>query len=75
VKVKSVLIPGIPHVRQKADFCGEACIAMALERLGQAATQDHIFNLSGVEPALGRSCTTGDMDTILRRIRYKVGKV
>jgi hypothetical protein len=31
----SVLIPRVPHIRQKPDFCGEACVAMALNRLGR----------------------------------------
>ncbi len=67
-KYKSVMIKGVPHMRQRSDFCGEACIAMALQKLGYAATQDHIFNLSGVDPALGRGCITGDMEKVLRRI-------
>jgi len=74
-KDKSVLIQGIPHVRQQPDFCGEACIAMALQKLGHTVTQDQIFDLAGVDPALGRGCITGDMEKVLRRIGFKVGKV
>jgi hypothetical protein len=74
-KYKSVVIKGVPHVRQRPDFCGEACIAMILQKLGYPTTQDHIFNLSGVDPALGRGCITRDMERVLRRIGFKVGKV
>ena len=31
-----VLIKDVPHVKQKPDFCGEACAEMALARLGNA---------------------------------------
>ena len=74
-KYQSVIIKDVPQVRQKADFCGEACIAMVLRKLGYTTTQDHIFNLSGVDPALGRGCITRDMERVLRRIGFKVGKV
>jgi len=74
-KYQSVIIKDVPHVRQQPDFCGEACIAMVLQKLGHTTTQDHIFNLSGVDPALGRGCTTRDMETVLKRIGIKVGKV
>ena len=33
-KVKTVLIKNVPHVRQKPDFCGEACAEMYLKKLG-----------------------------------------
>ena len=35
----SVLIPGVPHIRQKPDFCGEACVAMYLQKLGHEVVQ------------------------------------
>jgi len=74
-KYKSVLIKDVPHVRQRPDFCGEACIAMVLQKLVQPATQEHIFNLSGVDPALGRGCITRDMETVLKRIGFKPGTI
>ncbi|NIP26348.1 MAG: hypothetical protein GWN67_18870, partial [Phycisphaerae bacterium] len=72
---KTVLIEGVPHLRQKPDFCGEACIAMYLEKLGYKVTQDDVFNLSGVEPALARGCVTRDMERVLKRIGFKPGIV
>ena len=33
-----VLIGGVPHIRQHPDFCGEACVAMALRQLGYTST-------------------------------------
>src|SRR3954453_24179383 len=53
-----VLLEGAPHVRQKPDFCGEACVEMALRRLGRKMSQDEIFNRSGVDPSLGRGAYT-----------------
>ena len=40
---KPVCIEKIPHVRQKADFCGEACVEMWLKKLGSRLTQDDVF--------------------------------
>ena len=74
-KYQSVIIKDVPHVWQRPDFCGEACIVMVLQKLGHTTTQDHIFNLSGVDPASGRGCKTRDMETVLKRIGFKVGKV
>src|SRR5215475_7770750 len=48
------LIRGVPHVRQKPDFCGEACAEMVLAWQGRSGTQDDVFDLSGIDPALGR---------------------
>ena len=72
---KTVLIEGIPHLRQKPDFCGEACIAMYLKKLGYKVTQDDVFNLSGVEPALARGCVTKDMERVLKSVGFKPGIV
>ena len=74
-KGKDVLIEGVPHVRQKQDFCGEACIAMYLQKLGHKISQDHIFNLSGVDPVLGRGCVTRDMASVLKRIGFNPGSI
>ena len=71
----SVVIKDVPHVRQKPDFCGEACIAMALNKLGYKVTQDHVFNLAGVDPAFGRGCVTGEMVQVLKRIGFDPGMV
>src|SRR5512145_783449 len=36
----STLIEGVPHVRQRPDFCGEAAVEMATRKLGTPVTQD-----------------------------------
>jgi len=69
------LIKAVPHVKQKPDFCGEACAEMALARLGRRFSQDDVFNLAGVAPALGRGCRTPELAAVLKRIGFKVGPV
>lgn len=70
-----VLIEGVPHVRQKPDFCGEACAEMWLAKLGRKITQDQVFNLSGVDPAAGRGCYTRELNAALRKIGFRTGDV
>ncbi|MEM7230558.1 MAG: C39 family peptidase [Planctomycetota bacterium] len=65
----------IPHVRQKPDFCGEACVEMVLRRLGSKLTQDEVFALSGLDPSLGRGCYTADLNRALDRLGFRVGTV
>jgi len=72
---EGVLIKGVPHFRQRADFCGEACIAMYLQRLGHKVSQDDVFNAAGVDPMLGRGCVTKDMERVLKRIGFRPGAV
>ena len=74
-KEKAVLIKDVPHVMQREDFCGEACVAMYLLKLGHDVTQDDIFNVAGVDPMLGRGCITKDMERVLKRIGFKPGAV
>lgn len=71
----SVLLEGIPHVRQKPDFCGEACAEMALRKLGKTASQDDIFDRAGIDPALGRGATTRELKVALERTGFQVGAV
>ena len=70
-----ILIPDIPHVMQKPDFCGEACAEMVLRKLGKTMNQDDVFNRSGVDPVLGRGCTTRELAATLKTIGFKVGDV
>ncbi len=70
---ESVLIKGIPHVRQKPDFCGEACVEMYLRKLGHDLTQDDVFNQSRLDPELGRGCYTAELSTALTRLGFKAG--
>lgn len=69
----SVTISGVPHVRQKPDFCGEACAEMYLRKLGRTVDQDFVFDQSGLDPALGRGCYTREMIKALSAIGFRVG--
>jgi hypothetical protein len=72
---KDVLIKDVPHVRQKPDFCGEACAEMQFRKLGHAITQDQVFDASGLDPVLGRGCYTADLNTALRHLGVRTGEV
>jgi hypothetical protein len=71
----SVLIKNVPHVAQKPDFCGEACTEMYLKKLGSSLTQDDVFDLSGIDPSLGRGCATPELDSALRILGFQIGQV
>jgi len=72
---QSVRIDGVPHVRQKPDFCGEACAEMYLRKLRVPLDQDAVFDLSGLDPVLGRGCYTRDLIRALRTIGFDTGSV
>ena len=72
---KSVLIRDVPHIRQKPDFCGEACAAMYLRKLGRAVDQDWVFDQSGLDPLTGRGCFTRELAAALKKIGLKTGPV
>ena len=73
---KSVRIYGVPHVRQKPDFCGEACAQMWLRKLGVKNTdQDYVFDRSGLDPLEARGCRTAELARALKQIGFKVGRV
>jgi len=71
----SVLIEGVPCLRQKPDFCGEACAAMYLRRLGQDADQDYVFDRSGLDPSKARGCYTKELAEALKNIGFRTGDV
>jgi len=73
--LKSVTIPDVPHIRQKPDFCGEACAAMYLKKLGNSADQDFVFDQSGLNPQLGRGCYTKELMQALKKIGFEIGPV
>ena len=76
VDLDSVVIGNIPHVRQKPDFCGEACAEMFLRKLGYPQwNQFHVFNMSGLDPVTGRGCHTRELDAALSRIGFNTGSV
>jgi len=70
---KDALIKGVPHVRQKPDFCGEACAEMYLKKLGSKIDQDYVFGRAGLDPALGRGCRTRELMRALTAIGFKTG--
>jgi hypothetical protein len=71
---QSVLIKDVPHVRQKPDFCGEACVEMVLRKLGKTYDQDYVFDASGLDPLLGRGCYTRELTKAAKAIGFDVGK-
>ena len=71
----SYLIRNVPHVQQKPDFCGEACVASWLQKLGTGADQDDVFNASGLDPSLGRGCYSQELLAALKRIGFQPGRV
>jgi hypothetical protein len=70
-----VLITTVPHVRQKPDFCGEACAEMWLRKLGSELTQDDVFNAAGVDPLLGRGGNTRELLAGLKAVGFQPGAV
>ena len=74
-RLPSVLIRGVPHVRQKPDFCGEACAAMFLGKDGWAVDQDYVFQCSGLDPVEGRGCHTRELVAALKTLGREVGPV
>ena len=68
-----LLIREVPHVLQKPDFCGEACVEMAVRRLGHTLTQDDVFNASGLDPSLGRGCHTAELKRALEVLGFRPG--
>ncbi|MFT5525958.1 MAG: hypothetical protein ACI9HK_003928 [Pirellulaceae bacterium] len=71
----SVAIAKVPHVQQKPDFCGEACAAMFLSKLGRSVDQDYVFDKSGLDPIHGRGCYTKELATALKAIGFQIGDV
>ncbi|MEN8149610.1 MAG: C39 family peptidase, partial [Planctomycetota bacterium] len=72
---RAMLLEGVPHVRQKPDFCGEACAEMWLRKLGQRHTQDDVYNFADLDPSKGRGCYAPELNRALRRIGFATGDV
>ncbi len=70
---KKYLIEGVPAVLQRYDFCGEACVEMYLKKLGVNVTQDDVFNVSGLDPSLGRGCYTRELVKALGNLGFNLG--
>jgi hypothetical protein len=58
---------------QRPDFCGEACAAMYLRKLGKEVDQDYVFDRSGVDPLLARGVVTRELVAALENIGFDVG--
>jgi hypothetical protein len=71
----TVVLDGIPHVRQRPDFCGEACVEMASTWQGHAYSQDAVFAATGLDPALGRGAYTRDLVKAVTALGYAPGRV
>lgn len=71
----SSLIENVPHVMQKPDFCGEACVEMVLKTQGSTLDQDDVFQAGGVDPALGRGLWTREMKRAVEHLGFSPGKV
>jgi hypothetical protein len=70
-----VLIAGVPHVRQEPDFCGEACVAMYLRKLGYDVDQRAVFDRSGLDPRLGRGAHTAELKRAVDAFGFRSGPV
>ena len=70
----SVVIRDVPHEAQKPDFCGEACAAMWMHKLGKRGDQDWVFDQSGLSPAEGRGVYASELARALVRIGFQIGR-
>jgi len=75
VSLTSVTLEGVPFVKQKPDFCGEACIEMAARRLGKRIDQDAVFAVTGLDPALGRGAYTKELVHAAEQLGFQPGNV
>ena len=69
------MLRDVPHVRQRTDFCGEACAEMAMRRLGKAVDQNAVFSLTGLAPEQGRGAYTKELKSALEKMGFEVGPV
>lgn len=74
-ELASVLIPAVPHVHQKPDFCGEAATEMFLRSKGFSFDQDAVFGITGMDPARGMGATTRELSQALEQLGLDVGRV
>src|SRR5262245_52779617 len=74
-RLSPVLIGGVPHIRQEPDFCGEACVAMYLRKLGYAVDQRAVFDRTGLDPRLGRGAYTAELKRAVEAFGFRPGPV
>ena len=72
---RAVLIAGVPHIRQEPDFCGEACVAMYLRKLGYDVDQRAVFDRAGLDPRLGRGVNTPELKRAVEAFGFRPGPV
>jgi hypothetical protein len=65
----------VPFVAQRPGLGGEACVEMALRRLGHKVDQDQVFAIAGVDPSRGRGANVRELSRGLRRIGFDIGRV
>jgi peptidase C39-like protein len=70
-----VMIAGVPHVRQEPDFCGEACVAMVLRKLGYDVDQRAVFDRTGLDPRHGRGANTPELKRAVEAFGFRPGPV
>jgi hypothetical protein len=70
-----LLIAGVPHIHQERDFCGEACVAMYLRKLGYDVDQRAVFDRSGLDPRLGRGVYTPELKRAVEAFGFRPGPV
>src|SRR5215470_12787525 len=70
-----IVIAGVPHIRQEPDFCGEACVAMYLRKLGYDVNQRAVFDRAGLDPRLGRGVNTPELKRAVEAFGFRVGPV
>ena len=68
-----IKIEGIPHVEQRPDFCGEACVEMFTRKLGYQVTQDDVFALTGLAPEQVRGAYTAELKKALKALGFRTG--
>lgn len=68
-------VNGIPFVRKKPDFGGEACVAMVLQAMRHDADQDYVHDQAGLDPLLARGCFTAELVKAVKRIGFQPGPV
>jgi hypothetical protein len=73
--LKTIRIAGMPHVRQRPDFCGEACLEMAAKRLGSKLDQNDAFAFTWLDPGLGRGAYTAELVDAATRMGFRTGDV
>lgn len=71
----AVVITNVPHVRQKPDFCGEACVEMVLRSRKNPITQDDVFAIAAVPTIQGRGCYTPELVAAMKKIGFATGPV